>query len=325
LNISFDHELGESFYNDRLPLVVADLKAKGLARESQGAIVVAFESPLQLIETPLLIQKSDGSALYGTTDLATIAYRMETWRPDEIIYVVDARQSLHFQQLFACAKLWGYGDVKLHHVAFGKILGDDNKPIKTRSGESVKLKDLLDEAERRAQEVVKTKNPELDAERQGEIARVVGIGAIKYADLSPNRTSDYVFSWDKMLATQGNAAPYVQYAYVRARSISRRAQQDEDSNPTPALHLEHEAELELAKFILRFGLAIETALGDYRLNAMIDYLFELAQKFTAFYDACPVVKSEEPLRSSRLALCRLTAEVLKKGLSLLGIETMEAM
>lgn len=328
LGITFDETLGESFYNDRLGDVVRDLQARGIAQQSNGAVVVHFDTPPNLTDKPMMVQKSDGAANYATTDLATLQYRMERWHPQEILYVVGAPQNLHFQQLFETARRWGITDVQLRHIAFGSILGEDGRPFKTRSGESVKLRDLLDEAERRALEVVREKNPDLSPTQQTEVARVVGIGAVKYADLSQNRTSDYVFAWDKLLALNGNSAVYLEYAYVRIRSIFRKAKAEglaADLEPLNALHLEHPAELELAKFILSFPLAIETALVDYRLNAISDYLFELAQKFTTFYSACPVVKSDEPLRSSRLALCELTANVLKQGLNLLGIETIEQM
>ncbi len=340
LNIHFDHELGESFYNNRLNEVVEELKAKGIARESEGAVAVFSEhdepskdDPFwkndkgEWVPFPLLVQKSDGASLYGTTDLATIQYRVETWQPDAILYVVDARQSLHFRQVFATAKRWGFSSTRLEHIAFGTILGDDRKPLKTRSGDNVRLRDLLDEAESRALEIVREKNPDLSEEQQKNIARVVGIGAIKYADLSGNRLSDYVFSWDKMLALQGNTAPYLINAYVRTRSIFRRAEAlGIPSNSTPhELHLEQEAEVDLVKYLLRFPLAIETTLEDFGPNALCDYLFELAQKFHFFFENCHVLKSEEPLRSSRLALCDLTSRVLKQGLNLLGIETIEAM
>lgn len=326
LGVQFDETLGESFYNDRLNIVVQELKERGIAQESEGAVIIKFDAPPAIADKVLVIQKSDGAATYGTTDLATIQYRIQRWHPDEILYVVDARQSTHFLQVFEAARHWGYSPVALRHIAFGTILSEDGKPIKTRSGESVKLTDLLDEAEARALEIVREKNPDLSDEQQREIARVVGMGAVKYTDLSQNRTSDYIFSWDKMLAMQGNTAPYLQYAYVRIRSILRRAAEEaREPSHVSTMHLEHPAELDLAKFILRFGLAIETALSDYRLNALTDYLFELAQRFTAFYDACPVLKSESPLRESRLALCHLTGDVLKCSLNLLGIETIEQM
>jgi arginyl-tRNA synthetase len=325
LGIELDETLGESFYHDRLSALVDKLKAEGIATESQGAIVIPFEEPPHLRDKPMLIQKSDGGFLYATTDLATIDYRVERWHPDEIVYVVDARQSDHFRQLFAAAKKWAHEDnklegIELNHVAFGTILGEDGTPIKTREGEPPRLDDLLDEAQSRALEIARAKNAELPEDKLQEIARVLGVGALKYADLSQNRTSDYQFSWDKMLALTGNSAVYLEYAYVRTRSILRRA----ESTPG-AVQLQDASEIELAKFLLRFPLAIETAQSDYRINALSDYLFELAQKFAAFYENCPVLQSESPLRESRLALVQLTGDVLKRGLNLLGIETIEQM
>lgn len=326
LNVSFDETLGESFYNHRLQSVVEILRQKGIAKESEGAIIIRFDAPPAIADKVLVIQKGDGAATYGTTDLATIQYREERWQPDEIVYVVDARQSTHFMQLFEANRQANFTDADLKHVAFGTILGEDNRPIKTRTGEPIKLIDLLSEVQNRALEVAREKNPELGEELLQNISRVIGIGAVKYTDLSQNRTSDYVFSWNKMLALQGNTAPYLQYAYVRIRSIFRKAQTDlTQSRKVAEIVLSEAAEIELAKFLLRFPLAIETALSDYRLNALTDYLFELAQKFTTFYDACPVLKSESPLRESRLALCQLTGDVLKQGLNLLGIETIEQM
>lgn len=342
LGIEFDHTLGESFYNPRLGDIVRELKDKGVARDSEGAVAVFTDGTLppkddpfliqrsgEWKDNPALVQKSDGSALYATTDLATLEYRAQQWHPDEIVYVTDGRQQQHFQQVFNAFRRWHpeYSSIVLSHAWFGTVLGEDGKPFKTRTGEAVRLKDLLDEAEARALGIVREKTPDLSEERQREVARVLGIGSVKYFDLAQSRTSDYVFSWDKMLSMQGNTAVYLQYAYVRIRSIFRRAQeQGIDTNQVlDELTLKEPAELELAKFILRFPLAIETALSDYRINALSDYLFDLAQKFTSFYDACPVLKSDEPLRSSRLALCDLTSQVLKQGLSLLGIETIEQM
>jgi arginyl-tRNA synthetase len=323
LNVKFDYTLGESFYNDELADVVEDLQQKGLAKSSDGAMIVPFDDIPALADKPLLIQKRDGSFLYGTTDLATIQYRESEWHADEILYVVDARQSLHFQQLFETSKRANYTNANLQHISFGSILGDDGTPIKTRSGESVKLRDLLDEAESRALEIVQEKNVALDPEIQKQVAKAVGIGAIKYADLSQNRVSDYIFSWERMLAMQGNTAPYLLYAYVRIRSIMRQSESPFDAGKV--LLIEENAEFELAKFALRFGEAVETSLRDYRPNALCEYLFHLAQKFTTFYDACPVRNSEEPLRSSRLRLCQLIADILQRGLGLLGIETVEQM
>ncbi len=330
LGIHIDETLGESFYHERLADVVENLKARGLAIESQGATIIPFEEPPHLRDKPMMVQKTDGSFLYATTDLATIQYRVETWQPHEIVYVVDARQSDHFRQLFAAAKLWGFGETDFKHVTFGTILGEDGTPLKTREGDPPKLSDLLDEAQSRARiiaaEKAAEKNSDLTAEQLDEIGRVIGMGALKYADLSQNRTSDYTFAWDKMLALQGNSAAYLVYAYVRPRSIFRREQNEGSIGDLPEkLTLQEPAEQELVKFLLRYPLAIETALGDYRVNAISDYLFELSQKFTSFYDACPVLKSESPLRESRLALCELTARVLKHGLNLLGIETVEQM
>ena len=227
LGVKFDHSLGESFYNPKLKQVVRELQQKEIARESEGAMAVFFDDIPQLKEQPALIQKSDGAANYTTTDLATLAHRLEQWSPDEIVYVTDGRQQLHFQQLFAIFRRWHpEAHLKLAHVWFGSILGEDGRPFKTRSGETVKLADLLDEAEERAFQAVSEKNPDLPETERRAIARVVGLGAIKYADLLPNRQSDYVFSWDKMLALNGNTAPYLQYAYARIRSIFRKAGTD---------------------------------------------------------------------------------------------------
>ena len=318
LGVSFDHTLGESYYNPQLPAVVADLRQRDLAVESNGALCIFFPGQ----ETPLIVQKADGAFLYGTTDLATLKYRIEQWQPDEIVYVTDARQQLHFQQVFAAAKKWFPATPDLRHVYFGSILGEDGKPLKTRSGQNVKLGELLDEAEERARVVVTEKNPELPAEVHRQIARAVGIGAVKYADLSQNRTTDYVFSWEKMLAMNGNTGPYLQYAYVRVQSIFRKAGATTGNTPVT---LVHPAELDLAKHILRFSDILETVLADDKPNWLTSYLYELASKFSAFYDNCPVIQSAEPTRTSRLALCRLTADILKRGLNLLGIDVIEQM
>jgi arginyl-tRNA synthetase len=326
LGIKVDVALGESFYHPRLPGIVEELKAKGLAVESEGAQIIRFEEPPHLRDKPMLVQKSDGSFLYATTDLATIQYRMEKWQPDEILYVVGAPQADHFRQLFAATKLWGLENVAFKHISFGTVLGEDGTPLKSRTGESPKLSDLLEEAQTRARAIAAEKNPNLSEAQLDEISRVIGIGALKYADLAQNRVSDYIFSWDKMLAMQGNSAPYLIYAYVRIRSIFRRAQESGlISEETEKFTLQEAAEIELVKFLLRFPLVIDTALADYRVNAVSDYLFELSSKFSVFFEQCPVLKSESPLRESRLALCDLTSRVLKQGLNLLGIETVEQM
>jgi arginyl-tRNA synthetase len=345
LGVRFDHTLGESFYNPQLKPLVDELVAKGLARESEGAIAIFFDVPPQLKEQPALIRKSDGGFNYTTTDLATLAYRLETWRPDEIIYVTDGRQQLHFQQVFAAFRNWqsvlsegrsprgpekngrrgtppSEKEVNLAHVWFGSILSEDGKPFKTRSGETVKLADLLDEAEERAFRIVSEKNPDLPEAQRREIARVVGLGAVKYADLLPNRQSDYVFSWDKMLALQGNTAPYLQYAYTRIKSIFRKS---EFRIPNSEIFLAAAEEIALARHLLNFGLTLEAVVEEYRPNFLCNYLYELAGKFTSFYENCPVLKADDVSRASRLALCDLTARVLRQGLDVLGIETVEQM
>ena len=325
LGVSFDHVLGESFYESMLPAVVDDLKAKGIARDSEGAVAVFFQNDKY---PPFLVRKSDGAFLYPTTDLATIRYRVQTWHPDLILYVTDARQQLHFNQLFQAARMWGYTDVRLEHIWFGSILGEDGKPFKTRAGEVVSLDDLLDEAQERARAVVQEKSPGLAPDERDRIARVVGMGALKYADLSQNRTSDYVFSWDKLLSLVGNTAPYMQYAYARVRSIFRRGAEDADQlrrEPGP-LHLECSEELALARVLMDFGPVVELAAREFRPNFLTAYLYELAGTFSVFYDNCPVLKApDENLRRSRLMLCDHTALVIRQGLELLGIETIEQM
>jgi arginyl-tRNA synthetase len=327
LGVKFDHTLGESFYNPRLKPLVDEWLGQGIARESEGAIAIFFEEAPQLKDHPALIRKSDGGYNYTTTDLATLAYRLETWHPDEIIYVTDGRQQLHFQQVFTAFRKWhGESKTKLAHVWFGSILGEDGKPFKTRSGETVKLADLLDEAEERAFKIVSEKNPDLPEAQRREIACVIGLGAVKYADLLPNRQSDYVFSWDKMLALQGNTAPYLQYAYARIKSIFRKAQETLNiEHRTSNIELAAAEETALAKHLLNFGLTLEAVAEEYRPNFLCNYLFELAGKFTSFYENCPVLKADDATRASRLALCDLTARVLKQGLDVLGIETVEQM
>jgi arginyl-tRNA synthetase len=342
LGVKFDHALGESFYNPWLGEVVADLQQRGIARESEGAVGVFSDGSLSPKEDPFLVNrdgewvadpalvcKSDGGFNYMTTDLATIDYRLKTWSPDEIVYVVDDRQSPHFKKLFITFTRWqadAAKTVKLVHVGFGKILGDDGKPFKTRSGDTVKLGDLLDEAVERAFKIVSEKNAELPEAQRKEIARVIGLGAVKYADLLPNRQSDYIFSWDKMLALQGNTAPYLQYAYARIKSIFRKAVQGAEIKDLTSVQLAAPEELTLAKHLLNFGLTLEAVAEELRPNYLCNYLFELAGKFTSFYENCPVLKADdEGTRNSRLALCALTARVLKQGLETLGIEVVEQM
>jgi len=351
----------ESAYNDVLPDIVRALRGKGLLTESEGAQCVFLKSAIRDPQSaipakplfvakdgsplPLIVQKSDEGYLYATTDLAAIAFRTgrlppsanpqsairnpQSPRADRILYVVDARQSLHFQMLFECAQQAGFAPAGVHleHVAFGTMMGPDGRPFKTREGGTVKLMDLLDEAEKRALDLVTQKNPDLSEDERKRIAQIVGIGAVKYADLSQNRTSDYVFSWEKMLALDGNTAPYMQYACARVRSIFRKGGHDEkalrgDAAPVP---LAAPQEVALGKAVLRFAEAVERALEDYRPNVLAAYLYDLAQAFTAFYDACPVLPSPEPVRTHRLKLCDLVARVIERGLGLLGIETAERM
>jgi arginyl-tRNA synthetase len=342
LGVNFDETLGESFYNEWLPGIVADLQGRGIARESQGAIAVFSDGSLppkedpflvsrdgEWVPDPAIIRKSDGGFNYMTTDLATIDYRLKTWSPDEIVYVVDDRQGPHFKKLFLTFARWqpeAAGKVKLRHIGFGKILGDDGRPFKTRSGDTVKLGDLLDEAEERALKVVTEKNPSLSEAARTEIARVVGIGAIKYADLLPNRQTDYTFNWDKMLAFQGNTAPYLQYAYTRIRSIFRKAETDGIAiDPAATITASEPDELALAKHLMNFGLTLEYVVEEYRPNYLCSYLYELAALVSRFWENCPVLKSDEPQRSSRLRLCGWAGRVLKEGLNALGIETLEQM
>ena len=330
LDVRFDYTLGESFYNDRLPGVVEELVRLGIARESDGAIVVFFDNDPELSKHPAIIRKRDGGFNYATTDLATLAYRLETWNPDEIIYITDARQQLHFKQIFAIFRRWHpEARVKLTHVWFGTILGEDGRPFKTRSGDTVKLEELLDEAEERAFQLVTEKNPSLDEEERHRIARAVGIGAVKYADLLPNRQTDYVFSWDKMLSLTGNTAPYLQYAYARIRSIFRKYEEQggrlDPAQAAAQLQLTEETEWKLARHFLNFGLTLEMVAEEYRPNYLCNYLYDLAGKFTDFYESCPVLRSESPVRESRLLLADLTARLLRTGLHALGIQTIERM
>jgi len=342
LDVKFDFALGESFYNPWLGEVVADLLARGIARESEGAVGVFSDGSLppkedpflvnrdgEWVADPALVRKSDGGFNYTTTDLATVDYRLKTWSPQEIIYVVDDRQSGHFKKLFLIFGRWkpDAGKTKLVHVGFGKIMGEDGKPFKTRSGDTVKLGDLLDEAEERAYKIVSEKSAELPEAQRKEIARVIGLGAVKYADLLPNRQSDYIFSWDKMLALQGNTAPYLVYAYARIKSIFRKAAETFNiQHSTLNIQLVAPEELTLAKHLLNFGITLEAVAEELRPNYLCNYLFELAGKFTSFYENCPVLKAEDAAtRDSRLALCDLTARVLKQGLETLGIETVEQM
>ena len=325
LGIAFDHILGESFYQDRLADTVTGLRQKGLATESDGAICVFSD----VHDVPMIIQKKDGAFLYATTDLATIDYRLKTFHPDVILYVVDHRQSLHFEQLFDAVIRSGCEQVELCHVKFGTVLGEDGRPFKTRSGSTVGLGGLLDEAIRRAGQVVRENNPELCESECESIADTVGIGALKYADLSQNRESDYVFSYDKMLALNGNTATYMQYAYARIQSILSKGNANIDAllKAGTRPQLAHPAERALALAILQFSETLELVIADYRPNHLTGYLFEqVAKSFSTFFDCCPVIKADSAeVRNERFLLCDLTARTLKTGLSLLGIDVVEKM
>jgi len=330
LAVTFDVTLGESFYHDQLGPVVDDLTQKGLARPSDGALCVFLPGQ----DVPMLIRKKDGAFLYATTDLATIRYRMATWKPDAMLYVVDHRQSLHFEQLFGAAKLWGFDACDFRHLSFGTVLGKDGKPYKTRSGDTVGLTSLLDEAVERAHKIVSENddgNPagaQLDEARRKQVAEIVGIGALKYADLSQNRTSDYEFSYDKMLAMNGNTATYMQYAYARVCSIFRKAGVDRETHRAKGIKpsLGTPAERGLAISLLRCEEALVLAMDDFRPNLLTTYLFDLANAYSTFFEHCPVIKAETPeLRDQRLVLCDLTARTIKLGLSLLNIDVVEQM
>jgi arginyl-tRNA synthetase len=324
LDVHFDAQHGESFYDPMLADVVADLERKGLATESEGAKVVFVEGS----SAPFIVRKRDGAYNYGTTDLATIKYRVDTWDPDLVLYVVDHRQSDHFKLLFEVARRWGYGHAALEHVAFGTILGTDRRPFKTRSGDTVGLESLLDEAVARARVVVDSNSPDLPPEERSQVAEIVGLGAIKYADLAQNRTSDYVFDWDKMLALNGNTATYMQYAYARIRSIFRKGETDPQTirELKPAIRLDSPHERALGLFLLRLLETLEQTAAELKPNILTDYLFALANAFSGFFENCPVLKAEsEALRDSRLALCDLTARTLAFSLGLLGIRVVERM
>src|SRR5438552_10897777 len=322
LDVHYDIQCGESFYNDRLPGVVERLLKSGTAEISEGAVCVFFRDIPELADKPCIIRKRDGGFNYATTDLATVDYRINDLRADAIWYVVGAPQILHFRQIFEIARREGY-TADLRHITFGSILGEDRKLMKTRSGENVPLRDLLEEACKRARKIIEEKNPHLSEDEKTDIAQKIGIGAVKYADLSQYRMTDYVFSWDKMLSLQGNTAPYLQNAYVRIRSIIREA--GESAPRIDELVLADSAEINLAKRLCQFAETVPQVLNDFRPNILANYLFEAANSFHTFYEACPVLKSEEPTRSSRLVLCDLTAQVLKRGLGLLGIQVPEKM
>jgi arginyl-tRNA synthetase len=322
LDIHYDIQRGESFYNDRLPNVVERLLKSGIAEISEGAVCVFFRDIPELADKPCIIRKRDGGYNYATTDVATVDYRINDLKADTIWIVTGAPQILHFKQIFEIARREGY-KADFRHVTHGSILGHDRKLMKTRSGENVPLRDLLSEACVRARKIVEEKNPDLSDAEKIDIAQKIGIGAIKYTDLSQYRMTDYVFSWDKMLSLQGNTAPYLQNAYVRIRSIFRKAGETQTKNDR--LILAEAAEISLAKRLCQFAEVVPQVLNDFRPNILANYLFELANSFHTFYEGCPVLKSEEPVRGSRLALSDLAGRVLQCGLDLLGIKVPEKM
>jgi arginyl-tRNA synthetase len=342
LDIHYDIQCGESFYNDRLPGIVERLLKSGIAEISEGAVVVFFRDIPELADKPCIIRKRDGGFNYATTDIATVDYRLDDLKADSVWYVVGAPQTLHFKQIFEIARRQGY-QADLRHITFGSILGEDRKLMKTRSGENVPLRGLLEEACKRARKIIDEKNPDLSEAEKIDVAQTIGIGAVKYADLSQYRMTDYVFSWEKMLSLQGNTAPYLQNAYVRIRSIFRKAGESPVAAPVQRMKqrakneeaghrpvatefvLTNPAEINLAKRLCQFAEIVPQVLNDFRPNILANYLFEVANSFHTFYEACPVLKSDEPARGSRLALCDLTGQVLHRGLDLLGIKVPEKM
>ena len=335
LDIKFDHYLGESYYNDALAPLVADMLERGIAKESDGAVCVFSDGSVKpendpfLIRdkdewkaAPCIIRKGDGGFLYATTDLATIDHRVKEWQADEIWYVVGAPQQLHFRQLFAAAQRRGV-TTKMIHIAFGSILGADGKMFKTRSGETVGLLEVVDEAIERARAAAEEKEQGLSDAEKDEIAKIIGGGAVKYAELSQNRLTDYKFSWDKMLSLQGNTAPYLLNAYVRTRSIFRKL--DGAVTLTGDLTITDPAERALAMKLAQFAENAHDILDDHRPNLLANYLYELASAYHAYFEACPVLRSEGAVRNTRLTLCEATSRVLKTGLGLLGIQTTERM
>ncbi|HEY2452141.1 MAG TPA: arginine--tRNA ligase [Scandinavium sp.] len=332
LNVTLtrDDVMGESLYNPMLPGIVADLKAKGLASESEGATVVFLDEYKNKDGDPMgvIIQKKDGGYLYTTTDIACAKYRYETLNADRVLYYIDSRQHQHLMQAWTIVRKAGYvpDSVPLEHHMFGMMLGKDGKPFKTRAGGTVKLADLLDEALERARRLVAEKNPDMPADELEKLANTVGIGAVKYADLSKNRTTDYVFDWDNMLAFEGNTAPYMQYAYTRVLSVFRKAELDESAIVNAAVVINEDREAQLAARLLQFEETLNVVAREGTPHVMCAYLYDLAGLFSGFYEHCPILSAEsEEIRNSRLKLALLTAKTLKLGLDTLGIDTVERM
>lgn len=338
LDVSFDHWLGESAYNDALAPLVDHLLAQGIARESDGAACIfsngvpedQTKDPFlvrkdgEWIDFPMIVRKSDGAFNYASTDIATIEFRRKEWNADAAWYVVDHRQSLHFQQLFAVAQRIGLGEMDLRHISFGTILGTDGKPLKTRAGDLPQLEDVLNEAVAAARVAVAERSRVDTDQERADLAELIGISAVKFTELSHHRLSDYVFDLEKMLALQGDTAPYLQNSVVRCSSIFRKLDEPVDLASVEPVFTE-DAEIHLARLAARYGEVVPMILDDHRPNLLANYLLELARAYHSFYEACPVLKAEETVRNSRLVLCELTSRVLTHGLGLLGIRCPERM
>ena len=339
LDVSFDHWLGESSYNDALALLVEKLKSQDLARESDGALCVFSDEsgkpkndPFKVNrdgewqDYPMIVRKKDGAFNYATTDIATVVFRADEWKAEKVWYVVDFRQGGHFKQLFEVSRRFGYDQIDLVHVAFGTILGKDGKPLKTRAGDLPQLANVLNDAVKAAREVVGNKSHLNTEEEKDELAELIGVNSVKFTELSHHRMSDYVFDLDKMVALEGDTAPYLFYSYVRARSIFRKLEEGAvDTLDAKKLTITEPAEIHLVRMLTRFGDNVSVVLDDFRPNILATYLLELARSFHSFFEACPVLKAEGETRESRLILCDLTSRVIKDGLNLLGIQVPERM
>lgn len=329
MGLTIDYTLGESFYRDKVGRIYKELTECGIAEENQGALVVFLREHERFKTQPFIIRKSDGASNYASTDLATLLYRVEHFGAEEVVYVTDGRQQDHFQQLFMTAAKWfgckGYKLPKLRHVWFGTILGEDGKAIKTKSGEPVRLKALLDEAVARAKKILLEKNPDTPQDEADKIAETVGVAALRYADLSQNRTNDYLFSWDKLLAFDGNTAPYLLYAVARMHSIFRKFDISPDADFSAASEIETEQEIALARKLVALPAVFELTLAELRPHYLCTYLYELAGIFSTFYNANKVIVDDESVKARRLMLCSRTMRVLEAGLRVLGIEPLEKM
>ncbi len=330
MGLHIDVTLGESFYRDKVGRIYDELTETGIAEENQGALVVFIKEHERFKKQPFIIRKSDGASNYASTDLATMLHRVEHFNAEEIVYVTDGRQQDHFQQLFLTAKKWfdakGYRLPALRHVWFGTILGEDGKAIKTKSGEPVRLKMLLDEAVSRARAIVVEKNPDMPADEADKIAETVGVAALRYADLSQNRTNDYLFSWDKLLAFEGNTAPYLLYAVARMHSIFRKTGISPEADfASVADEMQTDQEIALARKLVALPAVFELTLSELRPHYLCTYLYELAGVFSSFYNANKVITDNDAEKSRRLMLCSRTMRVLETGLRLLGIESLEKM